>query len=628
MKLRFYCAMFKLDSLTNKDGGDVPKKHSFKRIFIIIISVLMIMIIYHVDWVFVRFERGRGKQVIPNEMIFVDGGTFTMGCTSEHGDDCVENQWVSEYPAHSVTVGNFYIGKYPVTGRLWKEVMGPNNMPPGFEGDDLRPVVNVWWSDVQEFITKLNQQTGKKYRLPTEAEWEYVARGGSKSKGYKYSGSNNIDDVAWYGGNSGRKYHWGRSKYSYMDSRKPRVVGIKQANELGIHDMSGNVGEWLYDWYEGYTADARMNPTGRSPDSLRVVRGGSWGDDMNRCRVNSRASSASKSGDKYTGFRLALDPGVDSGDGSDSLTVTVTPNGGGTVSRDLDREAYPAGTNVTLTAEVAPGYVFNGWTAAAAGKEDTVWSGKEKLFRVAMIGNMKVTAVFEKIDIEKDFAVAMVQVQGGTFTMGCTERQGRYCEDNYNELPPHSVTVSSFYIGKYEVTQRLWKVVMGSNPSEFSGDAFLPVENVSWNDIQEFINRLNRQTGKKYRLPTEAEWEYAARGGNNSKGYGYSGSNNIDEVAWYAGNSGDKTQIVGTKQPNELGIHDMNGNVSEWVNDWYGVYTHEAKTNPIGLSSGSYRVSRGGSWYVNAEVCRVSSRNRDSPDNRFGSRGFRLALSP
>ena len=218
--------------------------------------------------------------------------------------------------------------------------------------------------------------------------------------------------------------------------------------------------------------------------------------------------------------------------------------------------------------------------------------------------------------------IEMVYVKGGTFTMGATAEQG---SDAYSdEKPTHSVTLSDYYIGKYEVTQAQWKAIMGSNPSNWKGDN-LPVENVSWNDIQEFIKKLNAQTGKKFRLPTEAEWEYAARGGNQSKGYKYSGSNSISEVAWYDGNSGDKTHPVGQKAPNELGIYDMSGNVYEWCQDWYGDYSSSSQTNPTGPSSGSYRVLRGGSWNYSARSCRVSDRGSGTPDSRRNNRGFRLA---
>ena len=177
------------------------------------------------------------------------------------------------------------------------------------------------------------------------------------------------------------------------------------------------------------------------------------------------------------------------------------------------------------------------------------------------------------------------------------------------------------------MTQELWEAVMGSNPSNFKG-AQNPVERVSWNDCQEFVSRLNSLTGRTFRLPTEAEWEYAARGGNKSRHYKYSGSDNIDEVAWYRDNSGSKTHAVGTKSPNELGIYDMSGNVWEWCSDWYGGYSASAQTNPQGPSSGSYRVLRGGSWINYAGNCRVSIRSYDDPGNSNINFGLRLVLVP
>jgi len=245
----------------------------------------------------------------------------------------------------------------------------------------------------------------------------------------------------------------------------------------------------------------------------------------------------------------------------------------------------------------------------------------------------------------------MVFVQGGTFTMGATEDQGT--SDPYDdEYPSHQVTVSDFYIGKYEVTQQLWEYVMnysgtaadGSTMSAYASEVWLgkmpsstyglgpyyPAYYVSWADIVNiFIPRLNKITGKTFRLPTEAEWEYAARGGNKSKGYKYSGSNIIGDVAWYNSNSSAMTHQVGTKAPNELGLYDMSGNVWECCSDWYdeNYYSSSPSNNPTGPSSGSYRVDRGGSWGNNARSCRVSYRDRSTPDYRDCYYGFRLVCS-
>ena len=224
-----------------------------------------------------------------------------------------------------------------------------------------------------------------------------------------------------------------------------------------------------------------------------------------------------------------------------------------------------------------------------------------------------------------NFYKDMVLVQGGTFTMGCTSKQGNDCHDYEN--PAHQVTLSSFYISKYEVTQALWQEVMGANPSSFKGCDSCPVENVSWNDVQGFIRKLNQISGKNYRLPTEAEWEYAARGGSASRGYKYSGSNNPGEVSWYYENSSDKPHSVGQRLSNELGLYDMSGNVLEWCSDWYGNYGSSGQTNPLGPSSGMLRVGRGGFWGGYSSDLRVSDRYNFSPDDRNNLLGFRLALS-
>ena len=252
-------------------------------------------------------------------------------------------------------------------------------------------------------------------------------------------------------------------------------------------------------------------------------------------------------------------------------------------------------------------------------------------------GNTAEQAITIKID--------MVLVEGGVFTMGSTdiieERMSKY-PVYYRSKPAHEVTVSSFYIGKYEITQAQWQAVMGStikqqqaktgapgalNGIHGEGDNY-PMYFVSWNEAQEFIRRLNAGTGKKYRLPTEAEWEYAARGGNQSQGYKYSGSNNLDDVAWYNLNSGGSSHPVGTKQPNELGIYDMSGNLREWCNDFGGyAYTSLPQRDPTGPSSGKEHATRNGSWWNNEYVSRAFFRFALVPDNRNRLTGFRVALS-
>lgn len=223
------------------------------------------------------------------------------------------------------------------------------------------------------------------------------------------------------------------------------------------------------------------------------------------------------------------------------------------------------------------------------------------------------------------FDIEMIKVQGGTFIMGCTAEQGKDCEDF--EKPAHQVTVDDFYIGKFEITQKLWKAVMGTNPAYFTECDDCPVEQVNWDDIRIFLKRLNDSTGKNYRLPTEAEWEFAARGGNLSEGYKYVGSNTLADVAWYVENSQEKTHPVGQKQANELGIYDMGGNVREWCSDWFYDYSNSNQVNPTGPTLGTLHVLRGGSWNKLGIYCRTTYRIRNSNVHRDNNNGLRVVLA-
>lgn len=220
----------------------------------------------------------------------------------------------------------------------------------------------------------------------------------------------------------------------------------------------------------------------------------------------------------------------------------------------------------------------------------------------------------------------MIYVEGGAFLMGATEEQDGVATNK--EYPVHPVTLSSYYIGQTQVTQALWESVMGTNPSVNRGNGQQPVENITWYDCQDFISKLNDLTGREFRLPTEAEWEYAARGGKFSHAYKYAGSDNTDEVAWHDTNSNDCSQPVASKMPNELGLYDMSGNVWEWCNDYFGTYPSEPQINPQGPETGNKKVMRGGSYFSSVDYGRVS--NRFAPPSllfKAHPLGIRLALT-
>lgn len=511
---------------------------------------------------FVQQQIKRSPIYYEPEMIFVEGGTFLMGSNNGNKD---------KKPVHNMTVDSFYICKFQITQKQWFEIMGSN--PSHFNCDNL-PVHSISWIDAQIFITKLNKKTGKNYRLPTEAEWEYAARGGNKSKGYKYAGSNNIDEVAWYCNNS---------------NEKTQPIGTKKPNEIGIYDMSGNVWEWCQDWYDKdyYKISPSKNPKGPESGEYRVKRGGSWQYVDYICDYTHRDKSFHRDRCYDIGFRLVLD------------------------------------TNISL--------------------QNNEMQNDEKFEKKAI-------QIPELIINNSDYDSEMIYVAGGGIFRNSTE-YGRN-----EESPSMWVHIDDFYIGKYQVTveefekfiietgyktdaekkgfsliysfwSNNWKRKEGLNwmyntkhKKRGSDEKNHPVIHISWNDATEYAKWAGG------RLPTEAEWEWAARGGKNSKGYKYSGSNNIDEVAWYIDNSKGKTHPVGTKKPNELGIYDMTGNVWEWCQDYF--YTDDYKKSlrdwPIKEYSGNYHGMRGGSWLSNDEVCLITLRSGGFLDRWDYNVGFRL----
>lgn len=473
----------------------------------------------------------RVNDTLSINMMCVERGTFMMGASDE--DKKADKD---ERPQHQVTLTyDYHVMQTEVTQGLWEAVMGEDiydlraksrypEQEIKFAGGDY-PVFYVLFSQCLEFIERLNELTGLHFRMPSEAEWEYAARGGHLSKGYLYSGSNDANEVATTG-------------YAF----KP--VASLRPNELGIYDMSGNIAEMTLDFAHGVSAPY---PSAEP-------------------QINPRQVSPIK---EYAGNRMCRNshPRV-----ADSVRVT---------------QRYP----YTPT-----------------------WCGNWVGFRLVLAEDYDFKTI-----LVNNVAFEMSFVKGGTFTMGD--------DSSNNTSPAHQVTLSDYYIGQTEVTQALWKAVMGTNPSNQNDDPYKPVGNVSWDDAQLFVEKLSEKTGLNFRLPTEAEWEYAAMGGKLSQGYKYPGSDSIDMVAWYGVNSDNKLHVVGTKMPNELGIYDMSGNVWEWVSDWYGNYSAQKQINPQGPSSGTGRVLRSGSYVTQAASrCAIKYRQARRADYHDAHIGFRIVL--
>lgn len=463
------------------------------------------------------------------KMIYVEGGTFTMGQQNKspnlpnYDAEASVNASISQQ-----TIDDFYIGETEVTQELWEAVMGYN---PSAFNNPQNPIETITYYDCLVFIDKLNNITNNKYgfKLPTEAEWEYAASGGKYSKGYKYSGSNNISDVAWY-------Y---QKEYFYENGNaSTHPVKLKKPNELGIFDMTGNVAEWCGDSFDPQRLDIEC----------KIIKGGGYVDFESCLKVRNFNSQEKWVHIRSLGLRLACD-------------MIEKPIQG----------FHPKNIPFKTFTENVNGVSFK-----------------------------------------------MIAVEGGSLLMNVL-----YDSDELSK-----VTLSNYFIGETEVTQELWEAIMGKSDGEFKGKK-RPVETIAWDAIQLFCERLRVLTGKNYCLPSGAQWEFAARGGKYSKGYKYSGSNNINDVAW-CGESYDygRTHNVKLKKPNELGLYDMSGNVAEWYDE--GLYdwnTHShVNFNPIcDNQTGTFMPARGG-HYANENVdCQVNS--VDGTECTVCSiYGFRLAI--
>ena len=552
-------------------------------------------------------EEERKKQ---REMVRIPAGSFEMGSPEdESGRDRDEG------PVHRVTISkDFYMSVKQVTQAQWREVMGENPCKFSDCGDDC-PVENVSWFEAVRFCNKLSELEGLSpayrisgesvmwdkdtdgYRLPTEAEWEYACRAGTTTRFYTGNSNSDLDVAGWYRPNSGSE------KYPVRKGSQPHPVGKKVPNAWGLHDMHGNVQEWCWDYsYGEYSSVSVTDPTGPPQGSSRVRRGGSYNEAAKYCRSASRGGN--DPGDRYAFIGLRL--------------LRPMNHASEQKFQEGKRKAFGISDNL--------GEVF----------EENVQ--KELL----------VTEEAEKIaKQERKKLREMVEIPAGRFMMGSPgSEEGRKEVKfiNFDDERQHEVVISRpFLVGKYEVTQGQWREVMGTNLSYFKkfGDD-CPVENVSWFDAVEFCNKLSEReclslaykisgesvtwdkSADGYRLPTEAEWEYACRAGTTTRFYTGESAGDLDSAGWYDGNSGSRTHPVGKKAPNAWGLYDMHGNVWEWCWDLKSEYPSGSVTDPAGPSSGSVRVTRGGCWSYSAESCRSASRREFKPDYSFRDVGLRL----
>ena len=579
------------------------------------------------------------------DLVLVEGGTFTMGATPDLM--ALAQYDPDELPAHKVTLDSYYMGKYEVTQELWIEIMGAN--PSQMIRKNECPVDGISYLQCLEFVKKLNERTGMRFSLPTEAQWEYAARGGNKSQGFLYSGSNDATEVGWVEEN--------------MVEFGQHPGGEKAPNELGIYDMTGNINEWCLDIYGPYPAEPQTNPTGAElsgSSALYVVRGGSFLVQSARwCRNTKRISYP----DMYTqmdiGMRLVLKdpasgpdpepeisaPTVVTGQVSDvtdisaTASLTIASDGGAAVTvcgivwdeepnptEDLSTKITFDGSEANYTCQLTglnagTTYYYRAYATNEAG---TAY-GNEYSFTTESSSESTMSVDVNGIVID------LILVEGGTFTMGATPDLIELAKYDEDELPAHEVTLDSYYMGKYEVTQELWIEIMGANPSMMIKKDECPVDGMNYLQCLEFIKKLNERTGMHFSLPTEAQWEYAARGGNKSKGFLYSGSNDPTEVGWVGENMAEFGQHPGGgKAPNELGIYDMTGNLNEWCLDYYGPYPAEPQTNPTGPEDNQYtlRVVRGGAFHLDSAGYSRNTKRQSYPENySVLDIGLRLVLN-
>lgn len=552
-------------------------------------------------------------------LINVDGGTFMMGAQSVDNTQPNYDKWAdaAEGPVHQVKLTSFLLNKFLITRKQWIAIMGTDH---SYNKDnDSIPEHGLCWNDASTFVNKLNEMTGLKFHLPTEAQWEFAARGGKMGRGYIYSGSNYASEVGWTNSNSGIRAH---------------SVGQKKPNELGFYDMTGDMFEWCEDWYGSYESGAVNNPTGTVSGSEKVARGGAYMLDSTIARNSYRVSYPPFENmymGTYTipaGVRVALDytekhilelertEWISEGS-NDTIYVGVTTKDETSVSWDaswLKCQMIDGRLCIILSAN------YTGLSRSTVVTIKTLYF--EKTITITQKNYITVTPYLPSnetiiglikwdptvTDAQKDVITKLVNnlvcVNGGQFNMGAQSTSANGI--NYNptatdaEGPVHKVNLASFYIDKYEITRNDWITIMGSDKASFNSSENLPEDGISWGEARNFIDKVNMLSKLSFAMPTEAQWEFAAKGGTYSHNYMYAGSNDATDVGWVASNSNATTHDIGQKNPNELGLYDMTGNLAEWCVDWFNTYTSiDGIWNPTESSYGKEKVARGGAYLLN-----------------------------
>jgi formylglycine-generating enzyme required for sulfatase activity len=463
-----------------------------------------------------------------------------------------------------------------------------------------RPVEQVMWHEAAEFCRLATQHTRVQFRLPTEAEWEYACRAGSRTKWCFGSDQTGLGDYAWYSRNSGGHTH---------------PVGRKKPNAWGLYDMHGNVSEFVADWYgdDYYAKSQREDPTGPKAGSRRILRGGAWSSyERFACRSARRIVTGLRRRFDGHGFRAA---------------VSVSAAQAGAASREAARRqaAYDS-----AIARAKMRIRLRNWKGAAEACDEALKHEPGDAEATRLMAEAKEHLAPKRsltINLGGGVTMEMLYIKPGRFMMGGNKKPGYGGEGV--EKPIHEVAITrGFYMGKYEVTQAQYEAVKRVNPSKWR-EANRPVEKVTWEDAVEFCRLATRRTRVHFRLPTEAEREYACRAGSTTQWHFGDAKGDLGDYAWCNAHLGMQTHPVGQKKPNTWGLHDMHGNVWEWVADWYDVayYVNSPREDPPGPKTGEHRVLRGGCWGSDAHGCRAALRAVRPPSARSPAHGFRVAVT-